>query len=227
MSRCRSSCRRRAAAVGAGLAVAPTPPCLFQRWSGARDSNLWLALDVHHVGVGALIVWYLRKGMPESPRWLEAHGRTEEAEKSAGCDRSRCRESTGRKLADVTNAIDTLPVQQTGRLADLFTRDILARTITGSVILIRSTRALRLRRVPAVLHGATGPDGGFIAQLHHLMSFGGRSARCSACSWRTGSGARRAPSCARFLRSCSGDLSASCRSDLGDADRFLLVTGSM
>ena len=31
-------------------------------------------------GLGALIVWYMRKAMPESPRWLESVGRTEEAE---------------------------------------------------------------------------------------------------------------------------------------------------
>lgn len=31
-------------------------------------------------GIGALIVWYLRKALPESPRWLESVGKNEEAE---------------------------------------------------------------------------------------------------------------------------------------------------
>ena len=31
-------------------------------------------------GIGALIVWYLRKNLPESPRWLETQGRIKEAD---------------------------------------------------------------------------------------------------------------------------------------------------
>ena len=43
-------------------------------------------------GIGALIVWYLRKNLPESPRWLEAQGRTEEAEAIVAAIESEARQ---------------------------------------------------------------------------------------------------------------------------------------
>jgi len=39
----------------------------------------WRAMFVL-AGLGGLLVWYMRKALPESPRWLESVGRTEEAE---------------------------------------------------------------------------------------------------------------------------------------------------
>ena len=74
------------------------PPQARGRWSGILNATVVVSLPVSALastlliprvgwrimfvigGVGALIVWYLRKAMPESPRWLESIGRTEEAE---------------------------------------------------------------------------------------------------------------------------------------------------
>src|SRR3981081_1049141 len=82
-------------------------------------------------GIGALIVWYLRKSLPESPRWLEAVGRTEEAEARMQAIE---REAAQGKPLPAPAAASTVAVS--GDLATLFTAPLLSRMIVGSVCLI-------------------------------------------------------------------------------------------
>ena len=84
--------------VAAGTLCEFIPPAYRGRWISMlgvlTNSGLLIASSIGYVvipslgwrymfliaGGGAMIVWFLRKKMPESPRWLEAVGRTEEAE---------------------------------------------------------------------------------------------------------------------------------------------------
>ena len=82
-------------------------------------------------GVGALIVWYLRKSLPESPRWLEAVGRTAEAE---ALMQSIEKEAAQGQPLPAPAAAATIPASPD--LATLFTAPLLSRMIVGSVCLI-------------------------------------------------------------------------------------------
>src|ERR1700738_1864395 len=82
-------------------------------------------------GIGALIVWYLRKALPESPRWLEAVGRTEEAE---ALMQSIEREAAQGKPLPAPAAASTIAIS--GDIGTLFTPPLLSRMIVGSICLI-------------------------------------------------------------------------------------------
>jgi MFS transporter, putative metabolite:H+ symporter len=81
-------------------------------------------------GIGSLIVWYLRKKLPESPRWLESKGRTAEAE--------ALMETIEKEVAGA----GTLPPAATPAPApvavamDMLRPPILQRMIVGSWVLI-------------------------------------------------------------------------------------------
>jgi len=49
-------------------------------------------------GIGAIVVWFIRLGLPESPRWLAIHGRTEEAEHIMATMEARVQAESGRPL---------------------------------------------------------------------------------------------------------------------------------
>jgi MFS transporter, putative metabolite:H+ symporter len=82
-------------------------------------------------GIGALIVWYLRKALPESPRWLEANGRTEEAE---ALMQSIEREASQGKPLPAPAAASGVAVSSD--LGTLFAPPLLSRMIVGAVCLI-------------------------------------------------------------------------------------------
>jgi putative MFS transporter len=81
-------------------------------------------------GVGALVVWYLRKSLPESPRWLETNGRVEEAEKlMQDIEREA---SGGQPLPPPAPAVP-VPAASFGTL---FGAALFPRLVVGSVVLI-------------------------------------------------------------------------------------------
>src|SRR5437762_5330933 len=81
-------------------------------------------------GVGSLVVWYLRKNLPQSPRWLESQGRTAEAESLMQLIE---KESAG----DATLPPVVVPAQIAQVAAsDMLRPPLLQRLIVGSWVLI-------------------------------------------------------------------------------------------
>jgi len=82
-------------------------------------------------GLGSLVVWYLRKNLPESPRWLEAQGRTAEAE--------NLMQTIEKEVSAATGPLPTpKPAVATPQLsaAAMFKPPILQRLLVGSWCLI-------------------------------------------------------------------------------------------
>src|SRR5471032_2278987 len=68
--------------------------------------------------VFALFIWWLRKRLPESPRWLAQHGRFEEASKILDGIEARCVKDQGKPLDEPELA--AVDIQGTGRFADIW-----------------------------------------------------------------------------------------------------------
>jgi len=81
-------------------------------------------------GIGSLIVWYLRKNLPESPRWLESQGRIAEAESLMTLIEKEA--AGGRALPPI---VVPAAIPQVGAL-DMLRPPLLQRMIVGSWVLI-------------------------------------------------------------------------------------------
>jgi putative MFS transporter len=83
-------------------------------------------------GLGALVVWYLRKALPESPRWLESVGRTEDAESLL----QAIEREVSLQHAPLPPPKLSPLVKHSRNLASLLSPAILPRMIVGAVTLI-------------------------------------------------------------------------------------------
>ncbi len=126
-------------------------------------------------GIGSLIVWYLRKNLPESPRWLEAQGRDAEAEALMQTIEKDVALAAGALPAPVTVSA---PAQLTA--ADMFKPPILQRLLGRLLAADHDQYAdLRLRDLPAAIFPAPGAHDRQLAWLYR-GSRGGLAGRLRA-----------------------------------------------
>jgi putative MFS transporter len=97
----------------------------------------WLLVPRHPLGLdgwrwvvligaaGAIFVWFIRKSVPESPRWLIAHGKLEEAERVVASLEARVESELG---AALPVAVPVVSKETKGNFADIFRAPYFGRT---------------------------------------------------------------------------------------------------
>jgi MFS transporter, putative metabolite:H+ symporter len=89
------------------------------------DGWRWVPLIA---SAGAIIAWFLRLGLPESPRWLAQHGRREEAERITAMIEARVEASHGQPLPAPAHVADEIE-EGKGAFREMFEEPYRNRTI--------------------------------------------------------------------------------------------------
>ena len=86
----------------------------------------------------AVVVWFIRARVPESPRWLAAHGRGEAADRILSAIEAKVAARHGPLPAPTPIAVDEVETAH-GRFTDIFRRPYLGRTVMLAVFNIAQT----------------------------------------------------------------------------------------
>ncbi|RKR31615.1 MFS transporter [Paraburkholderia sp. BL17N1] len=78
---------------------------------------------------GAVLIWFMRRGLPESPRWLESKGRHAEAQTIVDDIEQRVIAETGQKLPPPSALAPRASDEHTGSWSEIFKGRYLPRTI--------------------------------------------------------------------------------------------------
>jgi MFS transporter, putative metabolite:H+ symporter len=89
------------------------------------DGWRWVAIVA---AIGAIVAWFLRLGLPESPRWLAQHGRTAEADRIMRMIEARVEAGIGRPLPPPRIVADEVEIGK-GAFQEMFQPPYRNRTI--------------------------------------------------------------------------------------------------
>lgn len=99
--------------------LVPRAPLGFDGWR-------WVVLSG---SLGAFVIWAIRRRLPESPRWLAAHGRQAEAEAILAALEQRVMSETGRPLPQPERAAAVREPVDTGHFVEVFSPAYRSRTV--------------------------------------------------------------------------------------------------
>ncbi|BCF99055.1 MFS transporter [Paraburkholderia sp. PGU19] len=97
------------------------------------DGWRWVVLIGAH---GALFVWWIRRNLPESPRWLAQQGRVDEADRVMRALEAKVEAEYGKPLPPAAPAV---PVPPSGRFSDMWVPPYRSRTLMLSIFNIFQT----------------------------------------------------------------------------------------
>ncbi len=127
--------RGRYMAFGILIVLTSGPIALFLSWALVPHVVLGLSGWRWVVIIGALggvFVWFIRRGIPESPRWLQTHGRHGEADAAMRAMEDRVRAELGRDLP-APDLDHVEPILARGAWTEMFSPLYIRRTIMLSL----------------------------------------------------------------------------------------------